>query len=280
MPPKKKRSNIISQDPTPIPTSLVQAFRAVEHEIDVVSDDRVVRINLDVPSAVQIGFGVARGLEVLMPELATLPKFDLGRVRNLGTYAGAALYAHIRVQDPGRERPLVAKLVEEAGPLEVGLFAGAQALGHAGLLPASQVVGLRHGRRRGRARIANNLSTLAMLLDEAWEQVKNKTTLTRAMVDRAAVLGQQLHEELGKRRMRSTESVNVRRRTRARAFTLFTEVYDICRRGVTYLRWHEGDAERFVPSLYLKPGRRRVVVPSQLEQPAPAEPPDTAPADA
>lgn len=277
---KRKKSTTLSLTLAPPPTSLVQSFRAVEDEITAIADERLVRINLDVPSAVQIGFGAVRGLEPLMPELRMLPKLDIQRIRNLGTYAGAALYAHLRVQDHPRERPLVESLAEEAVPLEAGLFASAHALAHAGLLPASQVAGLRRSRSRGRVRVANNLSTLALLLDEGWSRIKDKTTITRAMVDRAAALGQQLHEELGARRMRPTKSVTALRRTRAQAFTLFTEVYDICRRGVTYLRWHEGDAERFVPSLYLKPGRRRAaLVPSELEQP-PAEAPDTAPADA
>ncbi|MBN1608489.1 MAG: hypothetical protein JW940_17790, partial [Polyangiaceae bacterium] len=38
--------------------------------------------------------------------------------------------------------------------------------------------------------------------------------------------------------------------TRQRAFTLFVTTYAEARRAVQYLRFHEGDAESFVPSLY------------------------------
>jgi hypothetical protein len=44
---------------------------------------------------------------------------------------------------------------------------------------------------------------------------------------------------------------------RARAFTVFARAWEECRRAVTYLRWHEGDADKLVPSLRSNKGPRR-----------------------
>ena len=44
---------------------------------------------------------------------------------------------------------------------------------------------------------------------------------------------------------------------RQRAFTLFARRYDELRRVVTYLRWHQGDADRIAPSLYRRRHKRR-----------------------
>jgi hypothetical protein len=44
---------------------------------------------------------------------------------------------------------------------------------------------------------------------------------------------------------------------RARAFTLFMNAYDACRRVVAFLRWNEGDADSIAPSPFLKGARRR-----------------------
>jgi len=45
-------------------------------------------------------------------------------------------------------------------------------------------------------------------------------------------------------------------RTRARAFTLLVRKYDECRRAVVALRWHEQDADVFMPTLHPKKFRR------------------------
>ncbi len=37
---------------------------------------------------------------------------------------------------------------------------------------------------------------------------------------------------------------------RKRAFSLFVNAYDQCRRAAAYLRWNEGDADELLPSLY------------------------------
>ncbi|MCX4245121.1 hypothetical protein [Paraliomyxa miuraensis] len=247
----------------PTPTSLVKAFRALEHEIAAVPDDRLLRINLNIPSAVQIGLGVLDRIRGLLPDLAQLPDYDLPRVRELGTYAGAALYAHLRAQQPERGLPRLQSILRDAVPLRACLLAGADALVAVGSMDADQVATIRKG--RGHADTANALSALASLYEERWDQLKGRTAVTRAMIRRAAALGPRLHAELGVSRLHPIEPTDDPRRTRARAFTLFSEVYDQCRRGVTFLRWHEGDADQFVPSLYPKRGPR--AAPPELDPP-------------
>jgi hypothetical protein len=39
---------------------------------------------------------------------------------------------------------------------------------------------------------------------------------------------------------------------RARAFTLLVRHYDECRRAITYVRHHEGDADEIAPSLFTR----------------------------
>lgn len=252
------------------PSSLAKAFRAVEQEIAAVPDGSLIRINLDISSAAQIGLGVIDRIQGLLPELAELPEYDLPRVRALGTYAGALLFAHLRVQEPEREIPRLFSLLQEAVPLRMCLLSGADALVPVGLAAADRVAAIRSG--RGHADTANDLSALATLFEESWDRIKGKTAITRSMVRRAAALGPRLHAELGLRRMQPIEPVGDRRRVRARAFTLFVQVYDLCRRGVTYLRWLDGDIEQFVPSLYPK-RRPRSVTPVESIREADVVPP-------
>jgi hypothetical protein len=61
--------------------------------------------------------------------------------------------------------------------------------------------------------------------------------------------------------------------TRQRAFTLLVRVYDHMRRGVSYLRWDEGDVDTIAPSLYAgrNTARRRsgTDIPTTPETPVP-----------
>ena len=60
---------------------------------------------------------------------------------------------------------------------------------------------------------------------------------------------------------------------RARAFTLFFNAYDQCRRAVGYLRWNEDDADQVAPTLFTGRARR-----ASSAEPAPAESPAATPA--
>ena len=101
---------------------------------------------------------------------------------------------------------------------------------------------------------------MAALFKEAWASVEEKTAVTREEFERAAVLGTQLHAALGARQVGAEGRTGSQElwKARQRAFSLFVRAYDECRRGVVFLRWHEGDADRYVPSIYRK--RRRAVV--------------------
>ena len=54
---------------------------------------------------------------------------------------------------------------------------------------------------------------------------------------------------------------------RDQAFALFAKKYDELRRAVWFVRWQEGDADEYAPSLYAGRGSRK------SDETAPAEPP-------
>jgi|SRR5690606_22576285 len=82
-------------------------------------------------------------------------------------------------------------------------------------------------------------------------------TVTRAEFQRAGVLGSKLHAALGAKEVgaEGRSAAQALWNLRQRAFSLFVRTYEECRRGVHFLRWHQGDADQFAPSLYRK--RRR-----------------------
>ena len=237
--------------------TLAEAYRSVEHEILAIPKDQLVRISVDIPRAVQIAFGAAERLDELLPMLEELSFYDPGPARRLRTHAAAALHAHLVATNlgPTRDRRLPA-LLEEARELRSNLMVGAESLAHFGMLPTEQVAALRAGTRR--VDLASALSTLSVMLGEVWTEVEDKVPITRAMVARAAELGLALQVALGVRRLpRDPLASREAKMLRAQAFTLLTRTHDACRRGVTFLRWGQGDVDWYVPSLYLRRSTKR-----------------------
>lgn len=234
---------------TLIAQSAPAAFDLVRPEIAAVPANALAPINLDIPPAARRGLVVAERIGPLMPELAKLHRLDFRIVSNLHTYALALIHAHALVDHTEEEVPPLSVLVAEATPLRASMLATADMLAHFGLVTIERVDAIRRG--KGYADLADDLLALALLLRALWGQVKDRIFVTRADVDRAVILSTALHKALGTRESDADPLAEPSdpRFVRAQAYTLFTRAYRECRRGVIYLRWHEGDALRIVPSL-------------------------------
>jgi hypothetical protein len=64
---------------------------------------------------------------------------------------------------------------------------------------------------------------------------------------------------------------------RVRAYTLFVKAYEETRRAVAYLRWHEGDLDDIMPSLFANRKSARKVKESDPDPPTNDPPPPEQP---
>jgi hypothetical protein len=149
---------------------------------------------------------------------------------------------------PVNDGDRVKKLLDEANPLRDSMLVAAEALAHRGLVSGDRVAEIRAG--LGNIDKASDLVALSALFRPAWPQVASRTAIEPAEVDRAVTLGSELLMALGAKGIAEKRgSTPESRDQRARAFTLFINAYDQCRRAVAYLRYQEDDAEAFAPSL-------------------------------
>jgi hypothetical protein len=234
-----------------------EAFAFVKAEILAIPEKELLPVNLDIPRAAGRGSLAAERIAPLLPELSLLAGFDIDRVARLDVYALALLHAHDLVIEVGVDKATLPALLELALPLREDMLRSSELLAHFGVVPAERVAAIRSG--QGHADSADDLIALGRLFDEIWERVAGRTMVTREMVDQAPKLGAALHKALAQREVEESPLVpsSDRRYVQAQAFTLFARVYHQALRGVTYLRWNEGDAHCFVPSLYPhRPPRR------------------------
>lgn len=261
--------------PKPInPESAEHAFRTVEPELATIGSDDLVPINVDIPTACTVALGAADRLDQLAEEMAELPRFNRKAIKNLRLYALAALYANA-VSTVDASDDAVVTLLAEATPLRENMLFAAEALAHRAVLSPQRVAEIRSG--QGHLDTADDLIALSALFRDSWSAVQNKTTVTKEEVERSGVLGSQLHVALGARRVGTSARSRVAepQLARERTFSLFMKAYDECRRAAVYLRWHEGDANEFAPSIYIRRKRRQTETeaPTSDVAPRPTEPP-------
>jgi hypothetical protein len=94
--------------------------------------------------------------------------------------------------------------------------------------------------------------TILALFTSNWEQAANKVPFGIELVIEASQLGPKVLRGIGE-----AEVGEVRKdpsydwdSLRARGFRLLVNAYEELRRAVTYLRWYEGDANLFAPTLH------------------------------
>jgi hypothetical protein len=231
------------------------AYERVRPDLDALPTEEVGRITANVPSVVATVFGALPAIEALADDIRGLPHIDharLGKLRddNLALYHVGVLAMHLP-----EGKALISTLMAEASPLRARLLLSAEVLAIYGLVDAAHVASIRSG--AGQLDTANDLTALARLFRAGGDAIFSKSPATRAEIDRAAVLGLQIIAALGRRKVGSDgERVPSRHEDdRARAFRLVVRAYDEARRAVSFLRWHEGDADQLVPSLFS--GKRR-----------------------
>ncbi|AUX37251.1 MULTISPECIES: hypothetical protein [Sorangium] len=246
------------------PDEAAEAFAQIEPELDRI--EKVVPINVDIPRAVAVAVGAVPHLKALRARfLEELPRFPIEALDKLMSYALGAWYAHLLALPAGPGQDGLKPLLEEASALRADLLVAAEALAHKGFVDAGRVAEIRSG--NGHLDTANDLVALAALFGESWGAVKHKTTVEWPDVERASKLGPELLVALGARNQPGVPAPKAADPAdrRARAFTLLVRAYDQCRRGVTYLRWVEGDYDAIAPSLFAGRGGARRGAPAKDE---------------
>ncbi|MGK3963782.1 hypothetical protein WMF38_06345 [Sorangium sp. So ce118] len=270
------QSSSVKKKPVPskpsAPPQAAAAFDKALPEIEALSPDRLIAMNLDVPRVVSQVLGVLPGLRALRADIAEhLPTFDIARLDRLETYALAAWYAHLLWLSSGDAESAVKPLLAEAAPLRENLLGDAEALARRGLLEAATVADIRAG--QGHIDVANDLVALSTLFSASWSEIAGKTAATAEEVKRAGEVGPQLLAALGVREHGKGPGPTEAADKRARAFALLVHAYDQVRRAIAFLRWDEGDADVIAPSLYKgRTGR------ATSSTDTPTTPPDEAPA--
>ncbi len=256
----------------PSPDTAAAAYQRVAAELDALPAERATPVTVEVSTAVSIVLGASVKIAELRPAMAAqLVEPPRASLDKLTDYALAAHYAYLQSFGTHAARADRAReLLAEAAPLRQRLLAVAEMLAALGLVDGARVAEIRAG--SGNVDTANDLTALAATFVNDWARLAGQVPITEAEVDRAASLGTELLVALGVRRVGAEREPDAKgwADRKNRALRLMLDAYDDARRAVAYLRWKEGDADSYAPSLFAR--RRRAARPGEAPVEAPAEP--------
>jgi hypothetical protein len=253
-------------------------FNRLRAQRDALRVDELMKPNLDVARAVGVVLASEPRIAAMKADFSVLRNFDASIVDQLRPIALALGYANVRFAPPPEEAA-IKEMVAGGAMLRGTLMRQAKALVELGRLVGVEVDAIRIVRtNRG---LAANLTALASLFQEHWEDVEEVTSVTEEQVRHAGQLGMRILEGLGSKDVSPSADSKAARAAdnRMRAYTLLAKTYDQVRRAVIYLRWNEGDAESIAPSFHIRDRRRAAISGPASAAPiaaAPSPPPATA----
>lgn len=255
---------------------LKSSFDATAKERAEMLPDEIVPINLDVPGSVATVYGALPRLRMLREKVTgTLGDFDLASFDKIESFANALAYAHFVFQSAAQPTEQLPALTTRAMEIRDLFLADAQALAKRGLVDAKRLSELKGG--TGYLNLVSDIGTLDAMFRDRWSEIVGKTAISQEELVEAEQLTERIIRAYGERSQESTK-VTAASDDRQRAFTLLVNAYDQARRAASYVRWSEGDVDKWVPSLWQGRGGRgekKVVTPEPAPTPSPVATPST-----
>jgi hypothetical protein len=261
-----------------------KAYERVRAEIEAQDPKNLSAYNVDVAHAASIALGVAPRILALRDRAAALPEFDIRCVEGLPDYAKALWFLYItNLAKP--ERADAEQMLAEVLALRAKMLLWAEPLTVHGKFARAAVDKIKEG--AGHKDSASDVVALVALYRSVWSEISAMCGVTEADLDRGAVVGPAVFSALSRKDLDpgGTPDATVRLK---QAWTLLDRSYRQCQRAVAFLRFDDGDAETYAPSLRhnlgvraSKPGEPptpTVVVPAPSPAAVTPAPTPTAPA--
>ena len=237
----------LPHDATNEPASRAAAERLAAEMAGLIDQDTDA-VNMDVSAAVTQTLGLWDKFRTYLPAIMENKNVDGVRVSKLRDYALNLIYWQGSATYAAAPADALTSMIEKGMALRDRTLADLAALANHGVLDSGALTNFRG--TNSHRKLAQDLIGLSNLVHERWALIGGKSMISLASMDEAATLGEAILQGLGDRERMPTHSLV----QRDKAFTLFVRAYDEARRAILFLRWHEGDADTILPSLYK--GRR------------------------
>lgn len=251
------------------------ALKRVEAEIDAVDPNNLSPRNVKFAWAAATAFAAAPTIRAYLEPARSLPAayFNIHYLERIEDYTKALWFLDITTYSAKREQR---DLEEQVYPRRRSLLLSAVALADRGIFNQAEVAAVQSG--TGLRDAASDLTALAHMFRERWDDVKDKCCVTEEEIDAAAKIGLAVFAAVSRRQDPVPMPPHESQLRIHKAWTLLDRAYLECRRAVAFFRFLEGDADELVPSLHRTPSTKRGQSADADEQPTEPQTSAAAPA--
>ena len=248
--------------------ALAESFEATLPKMSALEPNQLLQVLVDPVAAVGISRGAMPKILAYREALSKLADFDITNVDQLPVYASAALHANRVFVMASAPPEHFRELIEEAAKARENLLSDVTALANRGIIASTQLGELKGP--VGYRNIASDVLALVGFLVSNWDKVASRTAVTTAELERAEAVANQLVGDIGVR-AQSPAVIAACALNRQRSYTVHANAYDETRRGLSYLRWREGDVDKIAPSLFSGRKRKGTADAEEPDEAAPGE---------
>ncbi|MFO0711674.1 MAG: hypothetical protein U0353_17610 [Sandaracinus sp.] len=225
------------------------ALASLEERLRAMPSDGLEVVNLDINAAVVTAMGCLPELAPYRAEIARIDAHTAAALDELPSIAWALNQAHARYLVNDTTSADLAELSKRVVDARGLLLAEASVLVQRKQVDADKLAQL-----KGAVGFRNQVSDVLQLVEVL--RGAGGSRVTTEELEQAEAAAQALVLALGKREQ-APQGQSEASELRQRCFTLFVRSYDELRRVMSYLRWHEGDVDAIIPSLYAGRSRPR-----------------------
>jgi hypothetical protein len=232
------------------------AYQLAKAEMDAISADRLVGVDVDIPIVAQVVLGrMPRILALRSAVASSLADFDMRAIDRLELYVRSMTYAHWLYQSTRVSIDRLREWLEQWPPAHDRLVAEASRLLSSHVLDRSCFDDCPNPRRCLDG--MTGAQRLCCLFNLNWRRIECVTSIRWEEIAHAEVVAE-LASIVAEHNDDLQEAEAVLTLNRQRAFALFLTNYDQVRRVTQFIRWGEGDVDDIAPALRRQVTRRRL----------------------
>lgn len=239
----------------------------IADELNEIQESDLLRINTDLLAVVSTADGIRPKVDKLMDRIRKLPELRIEDVEKFGLYTDALYEAHADYLSASRPPELLEPLIDRATEMRDLFYADVQALIARGLVNPDAVRVVRTN--VGYKALALDLRLLTDAVKDRWTDIQGHTGIKWEELREAEQLATKLRRAVGEKEQAPALIAEASAR-RSKAYALFMRSYEEVGRAVSYLQFHEGNADEIVPSFWEGRGGRKKAVPDAPTTDVPA----------
>jgi len=244
-------------------------YARLQRKYEVIPAEQLISVNAEVTPVVSTVSAAATRLVEISAEILQLPGYSADDIPELHDCADGLDFAESQYRTSLKSMNELSDCAQEATDTRDKFVVDLRNSAVHAVIDEGYLKEFSGG--PGYTAMINDIRLLLGLYRNHWQDLSGKTCRTLEELDRAEGLIHHMEHLIGLKSLGTAGLTHVAE-MRNRAFTYLIKRYDRMCRAVTFVRWDQGDADKFAPSLYANRGSRKKTQPEKEDAEQPQQP--------